>query len=139
MHLLTGRPSVMTGVPWELGCAPRELHQKEMDIFGAPPQPRERKRAGRGGKGKQPATSGGVKSALEPINERPHHPQFSQDAATSTTDLAVQAQQGQQQQGSSGQGQGTQGQGQGPDGGEAPKVHKAQINALAKMLSALRR
>ncbi|KAH8993472.1 kinase-like protein [Lactarius akahatsu] len=132
MHLLTGRPSVMTGVPWELGGPPRELHQKgDMDIFGAPPQPRERKRAGRGGKGKQPATSGGVKSALEPINERPH--QVRQDAATSTTDLAA------EQQGSGGQGQGTQGQGQGPDGGDAPKVHKAQINALAKMLSALRR
>ncbi|KAH9032468.1 kinase-like protein [Lactarius pseudohatsudake] len=132
MHLLTGRPSVMTGVPWELGGPPRELHQKgDMDIFGAPPPPRERKRAGRGGKGKQPATSGGVKSALEPINERPH--QVRQDAATSTTDLAA------EQQGSGGQGQGTQGQGQGPDGGDAPKVHKAQINALAKMLSALRR
>jgi hypothetical protein len=65
-----------------------------------------------------------VKSALEPINERPH--QVRQDAATSTTDLAVQVQQG-------------SGQGQGQDGGEAPKVHKAQINALAKMLSALRR
>jgi len=119
----------MYGVPWELGCAPRELHQKDVN-FGAPPQPRERKRAGRGGgKGKQPVTSGGVKSALEPINERPHHhPQVRQDAATSTTDLTGQ---GQQQQGS--------GQGLGPDGGEAPKVHKAQINALAKMLSALRR
>ncbi|KAH8996405.1 kinase-like protein [Lactarius hatsudake] len=123
---------LMTGVPWELGGPPRELHQKgDMDIFGSPPQPRERKRAGRGGKGKQPATSGGVKSALEPINERPH--QVRQDAATSTTDLAA------EQQGSGGQGQGTQGQGQGPDGGDAPKVHKAQINALAKMLSALRR
>jgi hypothetical protein len=124
MYLLTGGSSVMNGVPWELGCAPRDLHQKEVDIFGTPPQPRERKRAGRGGggKGKQPVTSGGVKSALEPINERPH--QFRQDAATSTTDLAGQVQQG---------------QGQGQDGGEAPKVHKAQINALAKMLSALRR
>ena len=30
--------SVMTGVPWELGCAPPELHQKEMDIFGVPQQ-----------------------------------------------------------------------------------------------------
>ena len=130
MYLLTGGSLVINGVPWELGCAPRELHQKDLDIFGAPPQPRERKRAGRGGggKGKQPVTSGGVvKSALEPINERPHH-QFRQDAATSTTDLMAQAQQG------SGQGLG-----QGPDGGEAPKVHKAQINALAKMLSALRR
>ncbi|KAN0138325.1 kinase-like protein [Lactarius tabidus] len=118
---------LMTGVPWELGCAPRDLHEKGMDIFGVPPpqqRDRERKRAGRG-KGKQPATSGGVKSALEPINERPPH-QVRQDAATSTTDLAAQA----QQQGA--------GMGQG-DGGEGPRVHKAQINALAKMLSALRR
>jgi len=121
----------MTGVPWELGCAPRDLNEKGMDFFGAPPpqqRDRERKRAGRG-KGKQPATSGGVKSALEPINERPHH-QIRQDAATSTTDLAAQAQQGQL---GAGMGQ------QGGDGGEAPRVHKAQINALAKMLSALRR
>jgi hypothetical protein len=49
-----------------------------------------RKRARRG-KGKQPATSGGVfiKSALELMNERPHH-QIRQDAATSTTDSAAQ-------------------------------------------------
>ena len=117
----------MSGVPWELGCAPRELHQKEMDVFGAPPQqqpPRERERKGAGrGKGKQPATSGSVlfKSSLEPINERPHL--IRQDAATSTTDLAA-------QEGSAGLG---------GDGSEAPRVHKAQINALAKMLSALRR
>ena len=87
---LTGRSAVMLGVPWKLGCAPRELHQKEMDIFCGPPQQqppreRERKRAGRG-KGKQPATSEVVvvKSALEPINL------IRQDASTSTTDLAVQ-------------------------------------------------
>ena len=68
----------------------RELHQKDMDIFGGPPQQqqpreRERKRAGRG-KGKQPATSGVVvvESALEPINL------IKQDAAKSTTDLAAQ-------------------------------------------------
>jgi len=96
-----------------------------VDIFGSPPQQRERKRAGRG-KGKQPATSGGGKSALEPITERPQ--QIRQDAATSTTDLA--AQEG---------GSGGSGQGQGQGDGEAPRVHKAQINALAKMLSALRR
>ncbi len=113
------------------------MHRKgEIDTFGSPPPPRERKRAGRGGggKSKQPATSGGGKSALEPINERP--PQVRLDAATSTTDLAAQV-------GGAGFGQqqgGSQGQGQGPlDGAEAPKVHKAQINALAKMLSALRR
>lgn len=143
LHLLTDRSSVMNGVPWELSGAPRQLHQKDMDIFGAPPPPRERKRAGRGGgKGKQPATVTGSKSALEPITERPQH-QYRQDAATSTTDLASQVQ-GQQLgaghgQGSNGHGQGQTGPGQ--EGGEAPKLGKAQINSLAKklMLSALRR
>lgn len=114
----------MTGVPWELSGAP-----------GIPPVPRERKRAARGaGKGKQPATGTGSKSALEPITERPQHlqTQYRQDASTSTTDLASQA--------SAGPGQGLNGQGQGgQDGGDGPKVGKAQINALAKMLSALRR
>jgi hypothetical protein len=42
MRLLTGRSAVMSGVPWELSlelsCALRELHQKEMNIFGALPQ-----------------------------------------------------------------------------------------------------
>ncbi|KAH9171195.1 kinase-like protein [Lactarius sanguifluus] len=121
MHLLTGRPSVMTGVPWELSGPPRELHQKgDMDIFGAPPQPRERKRAGTRREGQAAC------------DER-----RGQDSGRmrrqARQDLAA------EQQGSGGQGQGTQGQGQGPDGGDAPKVHKAQINALAKMLSALRR
>jgi hypothetical protein len=139
MHLLTGRSSVMNGVPWELSGAPRQLHQKEMDIFGAPPQPRERKRAARGGgKGKQPATGTGGKSALEPITERPqHHTQYRQDAATSTTDLATQSQ-GQHGtghvQGSHGQGLG----GQDSGGGEAPKIGKAHANALAKILSFVR-
>jgi len=126
----------MNGVPWELSGAPRQLHQKDMDIFGVPPLPRERKRAGRGGgKGKQPATSTAGKSALEPINERPQQTQYRQDAATSTTDLASQTQ-GQQ---GAGQGQGLQqGQGGGRDNG-APKMGRAQISALAKMLSALGR
>jgi hypothetical protein len=92
MRLLTGRSAVMSGVPWEFGCTPRELHQKEIDIFSGLPQQqtreRERKRPGRG-KGKQLTTSEGVvKIALEPINEPPH--QIMQDAATSTTDLAAQ-------------------------------------------------
>jgi hypothetical protein len=126
----------MTGVPWELSGAPRQLHQES---FGAPPPPRERKRAARGGgKCKQPATGTGSKSALEPITERPQHlqTQYRQDAATSTTDLASQA----IGQLGAGPGQGLNGQGQaGQDGGDGPKVGKAQINALAKMLSALRR
>ncbi len=122
----------MTGVPRELGGAPRQLHQ--MEVIRVPQPPRERKRSGRGGgKGKQPATGAGNKSALEPINERPQHQlqtQYRQDAATSTTDLASQA----LGQGASGPGQGSNGQGQ--DSGDAPKLGKAQINTLAKMLSA---
>ena len=135
----------MTGVPWEVGGAPRQLHQKEIDIFGAPPLPRERKRAARGGgKGKQSMTTvTGNKSALEPITERPpqlHVPlQYRQDAATSTTDLTTtQPSQGQQQHGQGSRGQGLGG-GQDGGGGEAPKVAKAQINTLAKLLSTLRR
>jgi hypothetical protein len=133
----------MTGVPWEVGGAPRQLHQKELDIFGAPPLPRERKRAARGGgKGKQSMTTvTGNKSALEPITERPpqlHVPlQYRQDAATSTTDLSMT----QPQHGPVGHGQGSGGaqDGGGGGGGEAPKVAKAQINTLAKLLSTLRR
>lgn len=137
INLLMGRSAVMNGVPWELSGAPRQLHQKDMDIFGVPPLPRERKRAGRGGgKGKQPATGTAGKSALEPITERPQQTQYRQDAATSTTDLASQTQ-GQQ---GAGQGQGLQqGQGGGRDNGGAPKMGRAQISALAKMLSALGR
>lgn len=126
----------MTGVPWELSGAPRQLHQ---DSFGVPPPPRERKRTARGA-GKQPVMGTGSKSALEPITERPQHlqTQYRQDAATSTSDLASQAI-GLGQLGA-GPGQGLNGQGQGAqDGGDGPKVGKAQINALAKMLSALRR
>ncbi|KAI9511209.1 kinase-like protein [Russula earlei] len=124
-----GNIKLMTGVPWELSGAPRQLHQKEMDIFGVPPQPRERKRAGRGGgKGKQPVTGTASKSALEPINERPQHQaHYRQDAATSTTDLPSQAQQG----------QGLHGQGQsGQDCSEAPRTGR---HTLHKMLSALMR
>ena len=118
----------LNGVPWELSGAPRH--------FGSPPPARERKRAARGGgKCKQPTAGTAGKSALEPINERPQHQmQCRQDAATSTTDLTSQVQAG------AGQGQGHgQGQGGQQDSGEPPKVGKAQINALAKMISALRR
>ena len=123
MHLLTGQSSGMTVVPWELEGAPCELHQKEMDVFGGPPQQQgKRKRAGRE-KGKQPATSIGTKIALESINESPQHAQIREDAATSMTDLAR-------------QGLGLE---QGKEMEKRPGVHNAQINALAKMLYALRR
>jgi hypothetical protein len=98
----------MTGIPWELSPAPRQRY------FGAPPLPRKRG-------GKQPATG---TAALEPINE--HH---RQDAATSTTDLAGQlgAETG---QGLSELGKGRQ------DGSVAPKMVKAPVNALARIVSA---
>jgi len=129
----------MNGVPWELSGAPRQLHQRDMDIFGPPPAPRERKRAARGGgKGKQPTTGTGGKIPLEPINERfQHQVQCRQDAATSTTDLTSQG------SGGAGPGQGLllhgQGQGGQQDSRDAPKVGKAQNNALARVFSALRR
>src|SRR6266850_1737579 len=71
IHLLTGRSSVMTGVPRELSGALGGAPRQHMGNFGTLPQSRERRRAARGGgKGKQPATGTGP---LEPINERPQH------------------------------------------------------------------
>ena len=58
-------------------------------------------------------------STLEPINEPLH--QTMQGAATNTTDMAAQ-----------------EGTAAGLGRSEAPRVHKAQINALAKMLFTLR-
>jgi len=84
------------------------------DIFGQPPQ-------------RKPRTRKPKDSKLDTISERPGAPQKPpvhqrRDAATSTTDL--------------------DGVREGSDAGSdgAPKkVQKGQINALAKMLSALRR
>ena len=70
MHLLTRPFSVMT-VPWELRFAPRELHQKEMSIFGVSLRQKwERKRTGRR-KGKQPTMSIRAKSTLDLISKGP--------------------------------------------------------------------
>ena len=94
-----------------------------MAIFGGPPQQeRERKRAGRG-KGKQPATSVGMKSALRQINERPWHAQIKQDAATSTTDLAEQG---------SGVGQG---QGDGGRGAQGDTRRESTVSPRYSLLS----
>ncbi|KAH7888624.1 kinase-like protein [Phlebopus sp. FC_14] len=106
---------IMSGVPWELYELPRQLHPNPVgDIFGQPPQ-------------RKPRTRKPKDSKLDTISERPGVPQKSpvhqrRDAATSTTDL-------------DGMREGSEA---GSDG--APKkVQKGQINALAKMLSALRR
>ncbi|KAF9227283.1 hypothetical protein BS17DRAFT_775232 [Gyrodon lividus] len=106
---------IMSGVPWELYELPRQLHPNPVgDIFGQPPQ-------------RKPRTRKPKDSKLDTISERPGAPQKPpvhqrRDAATSTTDL--------------------DGVREGSDAGSdgAPKkVQKGQINALAKMLSALRR
>ncbi|KAJ7594754.1 hypothetical protein C8J56DRAFT_448170 [Mycena floridula] len=113
---------IMDGVPWELHELPRDQHPNPVgDIFGKPPVRKHRTRKPKDIK-------------LDTINERPlvsagfgkKSPEFPrQDAATSTTDLG-----GLSSRGSFGS-----------DDGEWPnkKVQRGQINALAKMLSALRR
>lgn len=106
----------MTGVPWELDELPRHMHPNPVgDIFGSPPVRKQRVRKPKDIK-------------LDTINERPgtaaQKTLESQrhDASTSTTDLAGVSRDS------------------GKDDGDGPKkVQKGQINALAKMLSALRR
>ncbi|KAJ7502808.1 hypothetical protein B0H11DRAFT_1906655 [Mycena galericulata] len=104
---------IMSGVPWELYQLPRGQYPSPPsgDIFGAPPV-------------RQPRTRKPKDLQLGTIVERPpasqKSPEFQRrDAATSTTDLG---------------GSPRDEEGDGPK-----KVPKAQINALAKMLSALRR
>jgi hypothetical protein len=104
----------MNGVPWELGQLPRGQYPDPVgDIFGAPPV-------------RQPRTRKPKDLQLGTIAERPPAPQKSpdfprRDAATSTSDLSI-------------PGSPRDEEGDGPK-----KMPKAQINALAKMLSALRR
>jgi len=103
----------MSGIPWELSEVPRGQHPNAQgDIFGSPPQPRKQRTR------KQKDTR------LDTINERPTGQKAAEfqrrDASTSTTDLSRMP--------------------AGKDENEQIKrVQKGQINALAKMLSALRR
>ncbi|KAJ7209617.1 hypothetical protein GGX14DRAFT_364479 [Mycena pura] len=104
---------IMAGIPWELSQLPRGQHPGNPtgDIFGSPPI-------------RQSRTRKPQDLQLGTIAERPPAPQKSpdlqrHDAATSTTDL--------------------NGSPREEDGDGPKKVPKAQINALAKMLSALRR
>lgn len=109
----------MDGVPWELGQLPRGQHPSPVgDIFGSPPIRKQRTR-------KPPKDL-----KLDTITERPAGPASQKspdyqrrDASTSTTDLDAQP--------SSAGGK--------DDIDGVKKVQKGQINALAKMLSALRR
>ena len=106
--------SVMDHMPWVLNELPRSQHSNPVgDIFGSPPVRKQRTR-------KSPKDL-----KLDTITERPTaHGQRSspenlrRDASTSTTDL---------------------GNGLTTDADGVKKVQKGQINALAKMLSALRR
>lgn len=138
---------VMSGVPWELTELPRQLYSDPNGaIFTPPPRQRPRKPKSQQALGPIPerpgpadassssstaamkASSSHVSSPLAGgSSQKQRMPMYRQDAATSTTDL--------------------DGLGLAHDGGSAdgsfdsPKkvVQKGQINALAKMLSALRR
>lgn len=114
---------VVTGTPWELDQLPRQMYgNPEEARFGQPPPPRKR----RAPKGKDSKLDSVNK--LDTINEWPAKSPLGlgarSDAATSTTDLdRVTSRNG----------------GSEDDGSSPRKVQKGQINALAKMLSALRR
>lgn len=104
----------MDGMPWVLNELPRSQHSNPVgDIFGSPPARKQRTR-------KPPPKD----PKLDTITERPpahgrRSPEYlRRDASTSTTDL---------------------GNGLTTDADAVKKVQKGQINALAKMLSALRR
>ena len=115
---------VMTGVPWELNEMPRQMHPNPVgDIFGSPPP--QRKRGNGNGVRNNKQTTGPTKenNKLDTISERPSGQ--SMEASTSTTDL--------------GNGGSVGKEGDLLDGAGPKKVPKGQINALAKMLSALRR
>lgn len=109
----------MSGTPWELDQVPRGQYSSPPtgDIFGSPPPPRKQR------------TRKHKDTKLDTITERPLHSagpkspeHLRKDAMTSTTDLATS--ESPKEEG---------------EGGHVKKVQKGQINALAKMLSALRR
>ncbi|KAH9920075.1 uncharacterized protein B0H18DRAFT_957254 [Fomitopsis serialis] len=113
---LSERPAGMpANIKYASSHAPQSRQRNE-NRFGGPPQ-RKPRRA-------KPTDSG-----LDTISERPHYKPTNprSDAATSTTDL-------------SGQRERYDGEGSAEGEHDGPrKVQKGQINALAKMLSALRR
>lgn len=104
----------MTGTPWELSQLPRQMYQNPEEIkYGGPPQHKRRAQKLKD-------------STLDTISERPNKAPVAQrrDAATSTTELDGMARERDED---------------GTYDGVPRKVQKGQINALAKMLSALRR
>ncbi|KAH0827938.1 Pkinase-domain-containing protein [Lanmaoa asiatica] len=106
---------IMSGVPWELDQFPRQLHSNPVgDIFGQPPQRKPRTRKPKDPKLDTICERSGA-PPKQPVHQR-------RDAATSTTDL-----------------DGVREVSETGSDGVPKKVQKGQINALAKMLSALRR
>ncbi|THV06740.1 kinase-like protein [Dendrothele bispora CBS 962.96] len=122
---------IMEGVPWELFEVHRGQRPEPIaEVFNAPTARKQRTRKPKD-------------LPLDTINERPQisyqksSPDFSRrtDASMSTSDLGSPG-----ARSSSGGGNGGGGGVQMVDDGDGPKkVQKGQINALAKMLSALRR
>jgi len=103
---------LMEGEPWELSELPRQMYINPEQVKFSPPPPTR----------KPPRKQHKNTSNLDTISERPNV-QPRMDASTSTTDLDRAG-----------------GSSEGEEGSSAPrKVQKGQINALAKMLSALRR
>ncbi|EAU91327.2 CAMK/CAMK-Unique protein kinase [Coprinopsis cinerea okayama7 len=108
---------LMNGVPWELDQLPRGQHPDPS--FGNPPPRKQRTRKHKDIKldtiTERPSNSAGLKS-----------PELRKDAMTSTSDLPAVV-------------NAARDEGDNVGSGGVKKVHKGQINALAKMLSALRR
>lgn len=112
----------MNGIPFELGEPPRQMHPSAVGgVSGTLPSQRKRGNSTGGRSNNQ--TTGATENKLDTISERPIG--LSMDASTSTTDLS--------------NGAGVSKDGDILDGVGPKKVQKGQINALAKMLSALRR
>jgi len=106
---------LMTGMPWELDQLPRQMHPNPVgDIFGSPPPPRKQ----RVRKPKDQLDTIAERSGMSPRTPVPVSE--SQEAMESHLDLDEEVVE---------------------DDNGVPKkvVQKGQINALAKMLSALRR
>ena len=109
--------TVVDGLPWELGEVPRQqyLHPEKVEYSLPPPQ---RKRA------QKPKTNA---SNLGTISERPS--QHSSGSGSEPSASSVNLDGASTNEGEEG----------GTAGSTPRKVQKGQINALAKMLSALRR
>jgi len=105
----------MHGVPWELDQLPRQMHPNPVgDIFGSPPPPRKpRVRKPKDQLDTIAERSGMSPKPAVPVSE-------SQEAVESHLDLEEEVVADE-------------------DGQPKKVVQKGQINALAKMLSALRR